>query len=360
MYFAGCTTQTLPYQSGSVAFQNHAMRSPRSTSLFPAVIAILLVSTLPARANDPIAGESASSELRTERLVVTPVNLQFGKVRVGRRKFQTVTITNLGNSDVRLSQVNARGRDFAVSGLNLPLVLAPGERYTFSGVFAPRSKGPSSGRVSFILDASGVSNPPLNLELTGMGADDPQPLAVSPTSMNFGAVQVGSSGSQTGTLTAGADRVTIWSVVSSSSPEFTWSGLSLPATILPGGSQGFTVTFTPEAQGSNSSSAVICFLDRNGIPLAVEPLTGTGINPQGRSVDLSWNASNSHNVVGYNIYRGIQSGGPYSKINSALDPTTAYTDTSVVDGDTYYYVTTAVNSDNEESGYSNQAQATIP
>jgi len=29
-------------------------------------------------------------------------------------------------------------------------------------------------------------------------------------------------------------------------------------------------------------------------------------------------------------------------------------------GETYYYVTTAVDSDNQESGYSNQAQATLP
>ena len=43
-----------------------------------------------------------------------------------------------------------------------------------------------------------------------------------------------------------------------------------------------------------------------------------------------------------NIYRGNSSGGPYTKINSALDATAAYTDNSVLAGQTYYYVTTAV------------------
>jgi fibronectin type 3 domain-containing protein len=47
-------------------------------------------------------------------------------------------------------------------------------------------------------------------------------------------------------------------------------------------------------------------------------------------------------------------------INSSLDGTTAYTDSTVVSGQTYYYVATALNSDSQESGYSNQAQAVVP
>jgi fibronectin type 3 domain-containing protein len=54
------------------------------------------------------------------------------------------------------------------------------------------------------------------------------------------------------------------------------------------------------------------------------------------------------------------SGGPYSKINSALEGSTAYTDNTVTAGQTYYYVSTAVDGSGNESGYSNQAQAPIP
>jgi fibronectin type 3 domain-containing protein len=75
-------------------------------------------------------------------------------------------------------------------------------------------------------------------------------------------------------------------------------------------------------------------------------------------VDLTWNASAE--AVGYNIYRGAVSGGPYTMINSSLDGATTYTDSTVVSGDTYYYVTTAVNSESQQSGYSNQATAVIP
>ena len=77
------------------------------------------------------------------------------------------------------------------------------------------------------------------------------------------------------------------------------------------------------------------------------------------SVSLTWNASTS-SVAGYNVYRGTQTGGPYSKSNLSLVTGTAYTDTSVQAGETYYYVATAVDSNGVESVYSNEAQVAVP
>jgi fibronectin type 3 domain-containing protein len=64
--------------------------------------------------------------------------------------------------------------------------------------------------------------------------------------------------------------------------------------------------------------------------------------------------------VGYNVYRGTVSGGPYAKVNSALESTTAYGDTNVLAGKTYFYVVTAVDGGGTESGFSNQVKAIIP
>ena len=76
-------------------------------------------------------------------------------------------------------------------------------------------------------------------------------------------------------------------------------------------------------------------------------------------MDLSWQASTS-TVTGYNVYRGAVSGGPYTKVNSSLISGTAYMDTTVQAGQTYYYVSTAVDSNNDESTYSTQATAVVP
>jgi fibronectin type 3 domain-containing protein len=87
-------------------------------------------------------------------------------------------------------------------------------------------------------------------------------------------------------------------------------------------------------------------------------MTGTGTNAIQHTVGLTWTAS--ANATGYNIYRSATNGGPYTEINTSLDGSAAYTDNTVVSGTTYYYVVTAVNSEAQESGYSNQAQAVVP
>ncbi|HEY7390861.1 MAG TPA: IPT/TIG domain-containing protein [Bryobacteraceae bacterium] len=76
-------------------------------------------------------------------------------------------------------------------------------------------------------------------------------------------------------------------------------------------------------------------------------------------VSLNWAASTSQNVTGYNIYRGTINGGPYTfAANPGLQ--TQYMDYNIQNGQTYYYVTTAVNNGGQESGYSNQAMAAVP
>ena len=77
------------------------------------------------------------------------------------------------------------------------------------------------------------------------------------------------------------------------------------------------------------------------------------------SVHLTWAGSNSTDVLGYNVYRGTQSGGPYVRLNPALLANADYLDTAVLAGQTYYYAVTAVSAV-IESGRSAEAVAAIP
>ncbi|SEJ49569.1 fibronectin type III domain-containing protein [Paenibacillus polymyxa] len=71
-------------------------------------------------------------------------------------------------------------------------------------------------------------------------------------------------------------------------------------------------------------------------------------------VDLSWTAS--PDKTEYTIKRSTTSAGPYDTIASNVK-TPSYSDTSVVNGTTYYYVVTAV-SNNGESEFSKEVSAT--
>ena len=77
-------------------------------------------------------------------------------------------------------------------------------------------------------------------------------------------------------------------------------------------------------------------------------------------VMLNWNSSIASGAVGYNVYRGDGSGGPYMRLNYSKLPATNYTDSAVQAGQTYYYVVTAINSGNLESDFSKEVVAPIP
>jgi fibronectin type 3 domain-containing protein len=99
-------------------------------------------------------------------------------------------------------------------------------------------------------------------------------------------------------------------------------------------------------------------LSISGPIAAAIPLTGTGSATQ-YSVSLFWNSTPG--ATGYNVYRGTSENGRYSKINSTLDANTAYTDSTVVSGQTYYYAATSVNSGGQESALSTPVvEAIVP
>jgi len=113
---------------------------------------------------------------------------------------------------------------------------------------------------------------------------------------------------------------------------------------------------------------LLCPVDLNGgvcnsalVQAIVNAALGEGCSVTvTHSVSVTWTASNSSNISGYNVYRGTTSGGPYTQINTGLVTTTSYTDNTVVAGQVYYYVATAVNGSGQQSGYSSQVQATVP
>jgi hypothetical protein len=181
-------------------------------------------------------------------------------------------------------------------------------------------------------------------------------LTVSPSKLNFGNVTVGQSVTLSTTLAASHGNVTISSDQVTSS-EFSIRGLSLPVTILSGHSIQAKIRFTPKTSGTGSARAGY-FGNAVDSP-AVEQLTGTGVASAAHSVGLTWQEADP-SVVGYDIYRGKTHGGPYQRINTALEASTNYTDYTVVAGTTYYYVTTAVDGAGKQSAHSNETKAVIP
>jgi hypothetical protein len=290
----------------------------------------------------PLAGTGVTSGA----LNPSPSALSFGQVAVGTTSNQSVVLTNAQPWDVTLTTFQVLGTGFSVSGPTLPVVLGVGKSVTLKVTFAPETTGVAGGSV-FIGGAA------LSLPLSGSGTGSVVgSLSISPSSLSFGSVLVGSSGTQAASLTATGGSVTI-SSASSSSSQFAMPGVSLPLTIAAGQSVSVNVVFTPQSNGVSSGS--VAFLSNATNSTDSEAMSGTGTTP---AVSLSWNPSTSQ-ISGYNVYRRTSTGS-YSKINSSLMGNTFFSDTTVALGQTYEYATTAVNSSGEESVYSNQVQVVVP
>jgi len=76
-------------------------------------------------------------------------------------------------------------------------------------------------------------------------------------------------------------------------------------------------------------------------------------------VDLSWKASASSNVVGYNVYRSSDAA-TWKRINASLTASTFYSDSNVANSTTYYYAATAVDIYGHESSRTAAVKAVIP
>lgn len=295
----------------------------------------------------------ASPAASPSPLAASLLTLAFGSVLSSQSSSLFESLTNTSASPVTISEANLTGSDFSVAGLDLPMALDPNHSVTFTVTFTPASSNASTGSL-IIPSTSGATA--LNIALSGTGTAQGQ-LTLSPPVLNFGNVLVGASASLNGSLGASGAGATI-SAAGTDSSEFVISGMSLPATIANAETAQFVVTFTPATSGS--ASATLSFASNAANSPARQTLTGSGAVATQHTVSLVWMASISSGVVGYSVYRADISGGPYVKFNSAPQSSTAYTDDSAASGQTYFYVSTAVDDNGAESGYSNQTAATIP
>jgi hypothetical protein len=182
-------------------------------------------------------------------------------------------------------------------------------------------------------------------------------LTATPGSINFGAVALNTSVSQTVKITnTGTATVNI------SQDSLTGSGLSTglttPLSLNSGQSVNAQITFSPSAAGIVNGSMT---LSSNGQTALTVPIQGNGVAPLAHRVDITWNASISSGVQGYNVYRSGVSGGPYSKITPTLAATAlSFGDGSPVSGKTYFYIVTAVDGSGVESLASKEVNVTVP
>jgi hypothetical protein len=180
--------------------------------------------------------------------------------------------------------------------------------------------------------------------------------SLSPTSLAFSSQPMDvTSAAQTATLSnTGHAALGISTIEVNGTGDFAQTN-TCGSSLAAGANCTIEVTFTPSVAGAEAATLSITD-NASGSPQTAN-LTGTGIP----DVILSWSASPSSGVEGYNVYRGTTSGGESpTPLNSTPINGTSYVDASVTAGATYYYYVTAVGSDGVQSAPSGEAEATVP
>ena len=292
----------------------------------------------------------------TPGIQVSSNSLNFGNTLVGTTLSQALIITNTGTATLSITQVTETGSAFfTISGFSPPLNVNAGQQTTITVTFLPTSVGAASGNISIVSNA--FTSPTL-VGLSGTATAATLTLNMSPTSLSFGSITTGtSSAPQTITIAnTGNSKVTI-SQISVIGAGYSVTGGGTPVTLSPSQTLTLPALFSPTVAGS-ANGTISIVSNANGSPASVS-LSGTGVAPVQHSVTLTLKAGTSP-VSGYNIYRSTLSGTGYIKLNSSLVSGLTYTDSSVQNGTTYFYVATAVDSGGTESAYSNEMQAVIP
>jgi len=336
--------------ASSASYTTPAATTSGSGSTFDVVVSNTAGTVTSAAATLTVSGTP------TPGIQVSSASLNFGNTVVGSTLSQALIITNTGTATLSITQVTETGSAFfTVSGFSLPLSVNAGQQTTIIVAFLPTSVGAASGNISIV---SNAPTSPTSVSLSGTGIAATLSLNVSPTSLNFGSITTAtSSAPQTITLTnTGNSNVTI-SQMSVIGAGYSITGGGAPVTLSPLQTLTLTALFSPTAAGSvNGSISIVS--NANGSPASVS-LSGTGVAPVQHSVALTLKAGTSA-VSGYNVYRSTVSGTGYIKLNSSLVSGLTYTDSSVQNGTTYFYVATGVDSGGKESTYSNEMQAVIP
>ncbi len=299
----------------------------------------------------PLSGTGMQAQI-----AASPTSVAFSNAVVGNSNSQPVTIRNNGNALLTFSSIVTAGTGMSINGLTTSTKIAAGGSVTFNAIFTPTSATTINGSVK--LTTNGTPSP-LTINLTGTGVAATRILGASPTSLAFGTLALNSSSQLTSTLTNnGNSNVTI-SGVTVTGAGFSVSGVSSNTILTPGQTATLMVTFAPTIAGAVNGASVNVASNATGSPTTVA-LSGTGQTASSRSVALTWSASPTSGISGYNVFRATSSGG-YGPTPLNPSPVSAltYTDTTVVSGLTYFYVVTAVNSAGN-SPNSNEVPASIP
>lgn len=186
-------------------------------------------------------------------LTLSPASVKFSnQVLNTTSAATTIALTNTyGAAAIPINSITPSG-DFAIPNNNCGASLAKGGKCTFTVTFTPSVVGSISGKVTIGYGGLGT---PLLLNMSGTGLS---PVTLSPTSLNFGAIAVGStSASQQVTLTN--NKSSDLTISLAASDDYAISSTTCGATLAANTSCTFKITFSSKQNGATNGAVGVTY-----------------------------------------------------------------------------------------------------
>lgn len=217
-------------------------------------------------------------------LLVSPGSLDFGFVDVGAVSTLSLSMENAGAEAFYLNEILISGSSafHLITDDLAPAVMDPGVEVLATVEFIPDARADFEG--SLVISTSAPGAELVEIPLTGTassgtvtGTTDGGGLTASPGTINFGTVDIGSTGSQVVTIkNTGTEDLLVQSI-ESSDPVFDWGGeLNLPYVLRGGDSKSITMTYAPGAEVVSNGTSTI-YTDDPDSPAVQVSLTGEGL-----------------------------------------------------------------------------------
>ncbi len=226
--------------------------------------------------------------------VYTP-SVDFGNVNLSTTSTSmAIVIQNTGDADLHITGINlTTGLHFAHTGV--ASTVTAGSSYTFYATFSPIAAVAYSDTINIVTTELGTKT----IALTGNGVSAPIAF-ISPTSINFGTVNVGSTSSAIPVTinNTGNAALTITGITGLVSP-FAQTGSA--TSIAAGSSYTFNVTFSPTTTTGSPFSGTINIATSE---LGTKTIAVSGTAAKCVSIDQSGNVSDYTDIAvnGTNIY----------------------------------------------------------
>lgn len=243
---------------------------------------------------------SVSNNTGNASINLSTSNILFGNINVGSNSSQNFTITNNGNSPLVINNVTSNNPVFSC---NYSGTINSGSSQQVTANFNPTNSQNYTGLLTVNSNSTSGNNI-INLSGTGITVASNPVINISPSSLNFGSVNVGSSSSQNITIqNTGNAPLTINNI--SCANAYYFCGYS--GTINAGSSIQTSVSFNPSSTGTLNSQLTVssnATSGNNTISLFGTGTSSSGCNPIGNPSIGNYGNCETSSVV-CNQARGV-------------------------------------------------------